>query len=63
MPCDTFAYLCMLMGVCNSPAFFNAMMDQLLENELFIACFIYTDNVVVFKHMHLELIQHTKCVL
>ena len=39
------------------------MMDRLLQSELFIACYVYIDDVVVFGKTILEVIDNTKRVL
>ena len=39
------------------------MMDQLLKSELFVACFAYIDDVVIFEHKDLEVILYIKHIL
>ena len=39
------------------------MVNKILSTELFISCFLYIDNVVVFDKITAEVIEYTRHVL
>lgn len=47
----------------NAPVIFQKMMNDILEELLFVVCFVYIDDVIVFGSTESELLSNTKLVM
>ena len=59
----TFKFVRMPFGHKNAPAVFQSMMNDILADALYLKCFVYIDDVVVFGNSQAECIQNTKEII
>ena len=50
-------------GPKNAPAVFQAMMHNILDELLYVVCFVYIDDVIVFGKDERECLQNSRRVL
>ena len=56
-------FIKMPFGHKNAPAWFQALMNRILGDSLFVKCFVFIDDVIVFGKTELECIQNTREVI
>lgn len=62
-PLGHFEYLVMPFGLCNAPAVFQALVNDVLRDLLNRFVFVYLDDILVFSRNISEHVQHVKQVL
>ena len=59
----TWKYIKCPFGHKNAPAVFQAMMNRILDSVLYVKCFVYIDDIIVFGKDESECIRNTKEVI
>ncbi|XP_013879478.1 RNA-directed DNA polymerase homolog [Austrofundulus limnaeus] len=62
-PIGHFEYLVMPFGLCNAPAFFQALINDVLRDFLNIFLFVYLDDILIFSKTQSEHKKHVHMVL
>lgn len=58
-----FQFKVMSFGLCNAPATFQRLMDQMLDGLKFKKCLVYIDDIVIFGKTFEETLENFECVL
>eukprot|EP00171_Calliarthron_tuberculosum_P016938 IDg16938t1 len=58
-----YEYLVMPMGLCNAPATFVALMNEVLQGLIDKCCVVYMDDILVYSKTRTEHFKHLKMVL
>lgn len=58
-----FEYIRMPFGLCNAPATFQRLVEQIFQSELWIFILLYIDDIIIFSKNFQEHIQHLRLTL
>ncbi len=56
-------FIKMPFGHKNAPAWFQALMNRILDDAMFVKCFVFIDDVIIFGKTEAECIANTKDVI
>ncbi len=58
-----YEYLVLPMGLCNAPASFTTMMNEVLNGYIDRFCKVYLDDILIFSRTEIEYYEHVRKIL